>query len=88
MAILGLRAMYFLLADVMNRFVYLKMGLSLVLVWVGFKMIVGHALLPIPTALGLAVVVLILVVAVVASLIATRSDQAPIESEPKENERL
>ena len=38
-AILGLRAMYFLLADLMHRFVYLKLGLALVLVWVGIKMV-------------------------------------------------
>ncbi|MEI6372870.1 MAG: TerC family protein [Actinomycetes bacterium] len=88
MAILGLRAMYFLLADVMDRFVYLKAGLSLVLVWVGIKMIVGHSLLPIPTALGLGVVVLILVVAVVASLFATRSSERVTEGVPEENERL
>ncbi|HET7902477.1 MAG TPA: TerC family protein, partial [Candidatus Nanopelagicales bacterium] len=38
-AILGLRAMYFLLADLMDRFVHLKLGLALVLVWVGVKML-------------------------------------------------
>jgi len=38
-AILGLRAMYFLLADLMHRFVHLKLGLALVLVWVGAKML-------------------------------------------------
>src|SRR6478752_2385478 len=37
-AILGLRAMYFLLADLIHRFIYLKIGLALVLVWVGIKM--------------------------------------------------
>ena len=72
MAILGLRAMYFLLADVMHRFVYLKLGLSLVLVWVGIKMIVSHGFVKIPTELSLGVVVAILAAAVIASLIATR----------------
>jgi tellurite resistance protein TerC len=37
MALLGLRAMYFLLADLMHRFIYLKIGLALVLVWVGWR---------------------------------------------------
>ena len=49
LAILGLRAMYFLLADLMHRFIYLKLGLSLVLVWVGVKMIVSHGIVKIPT---------------------------------------
>jgi tellurite resistance protein TerC len=72
LAILGLRAMYFLLADLIHRFVYLKAGLSLVLVWVGIKMIVGHSLLTIPTLVSLAVVVGIITVSIVASLVATK----------------
>ena len=72
LAILGLRAMYFLLADLMHRFVYLKVGLALVLVWVGIKMIVSHGFVAIPTALSLGVVVAILAVAVIASLLVTR----------------
>jgi tellurite resistance protein TerC len=78
-AILGLRAMYFLLADLMHRFVYLKLGLSFVLVWVGIKMIVGHAFVPIPTVLSLGVVVAIIATSVVASLLATR-DHASVEA--------
>ena len=57
LAILGLRAMYFLLADLMHRFVYLKLGLSLVLVWVGVKMIVSHGFVKIPTVISLGVVI-------------------------------
>ena len=76
LAILGLRAMYFLLADLMHRFVYLKLGLSLVLVWVGVKMIVGHALWTIPTLVSLGVVVAIIAASVLASLAATRSQPA------------
>lgn len=75
-AILGLRAMYFLLADLMHRFVYLKLGLAFVLVWVGIKMIVGHALFKIPTLLSLGVVVGIIAVSVIASLVATRGTVA------------
>ena len=56
LAILGLRAMYFLLADLMHRFIYLKLGLSLVLVWVGVKMIVSHGIVKIPTGISLGVV--------------------------------
>ncbi|MDD2859355.1 MAG: DUF475 domain-containing protein, partial [Candidatus Nanopelagicales bacterium] len=79
MAILGMRALYFLLAGVMHRFVYLKAGLAVILVWVGVKMIVGHAWLPIPTAVGLAVIVAILAAAVIASLVSTRRSERPSE---------
>ncbi len=71
-ALLGLRAMYFLLADLIHRFVHLKLGLSLVLVWVGIKMALKVDLLYIPTTVSLAVITTILTTAVVASLRATR----------------
>ncbi|MBV9922121.1 MAG: TerC family protein [Pseudonocardia sp.] len=73
-AILGLRAMYFLLADLIHRFVYLKLGLAVVLVWVGIKMALGADLYHIPTAVSLAVIITVLGVAVAASLRATRGD--------------
>lgn len=76
LAILGLRAMYFLLADLMHRFIYLKIGLSLVLVFVGIKMIVGHAFFKIPTAISLGVVVVLIAASVIASLVSTRDDDA------------
>jgi len=80
LAILGLRAMYFLLADLIHRFVYLKAGLSLVLVWVGVKMIVGHAWVTIPTVLSLGIVVAIIAVSVGASLWVTRGAKDDDES--------
>ncbi|WP_281205283.1 TerC family protein [Nocardia shimofusensis] len=70
-AILGLRAMYFMLADLMHRFIYLKLGLAIVLVWVGVKMLLLE-IYKIPTTASLAVVVVILAVAVAASLTRTR----------------
>ncbi|HEX8630476.1 MAG TPA: TerC/Alx family metal homeostasis membrane protein [Catenuloplanes sp.] len=75
-AILGLRAMYFLLADLMHRFVYLKLGLALVLVWVGVKMLLLD-LYKIPTPVALGTVAAILTVAVVASWVATRAGVSP-----------
>ena len=72
LAILGLRAMYFLLADLIHRFVYLKLGLSLVLVWVGIKMIVSHAVFKIPTAVSLSIVIGIIAVSIGASLWVSR----------------
>jgi tellurite resistance protein TerC len=79
LAILGLRAMYFLLADLIHRFVYLKLGLSLVLVWVGIKMIVSHAIFKIPTAISLGIVIAIIAASIGASLWATRSGRGSKE---------
>ena len=67
LAILGFRSMYFLIADLMDRFRYLKEGLSVILVWVGAKMIISHALFKIPTWVSLAVITAILTVSIVAS---------------------
>lgn len=71
-AILGLRAMYFLLADLIHRFIYLKTGLALVLIWVGIKMFLKIDIYYIPTPVSLAVIAAILSVSVGASLWATR----------------
>lgn len=70
-AILGLRAMYFLLADLMHRFIYLKTGLAVLLVWVGVKMLLLEVFY-IPTTVSLLVIALILATAIAASLWATR----------------
>lgn len=74
-ALLGLRAMYFLLADLMHRFVYLKVGLALVLVWVGIKMGL-HDVVKVPSGISLTVIVLILTISIVVSLIVSRNSQA------------
>ena len=81
-AILGLRAMYFLLADLMHRFIYLKVGLSVLLVWVGVKMAL-HDVYKIPTTLSLTVIILVIGTAVVASLLKTKSQAAVAPIEPK-----
>jgi tellurite resistance protein TerC len=70
-AILGLRALYFLLAGVMNSFFYLKYGLSLVLVFIGLKMLVVE-FYHIPIFVSLIVVSAILTAAVVASVVRNR----------------
>jgi tellurite resistance protein TerC len=67
-AILGLRAMYFLLAGVLNRLRYLTVGLSCVLFFIGGKMI-AEPWLPIPQYVSLAVVGGILLIALLASLL-------------------
>jgi tellurite resistance protein TerC len=70
-AILGLRALYFLLAGMMDRFVYLKYGLAAVLVFVGVKMVVVDVW-HVPIALSLSIIAALLAVSVAASLRATR----------------
>jgi tellurite resistance protein TerC len=77
-AILGLRALYFLLAGMMGKFRFLKVGLGLVLAFVGVKMLVAD-LVKVPIAISLGVVAGLLVVSVVASLIYPE-DKAPDSS--------
>lgn len=67
-AILGLRALYFVLAGVMDRFHYLKVGLALVLVFVGGKMTLTD-IYRVPIAVSLAVIAFLLAGAVVLSLL-------------------
>lgn len=71
-AILGLRALYFLLADAHARFSYLKEGLAIILAFVGVKMLV-HRWYHIPTWLSLVVICIVLFVAIGFSLRADRA---------------
>ncbi|HVF03468.1 MAG TPA: TerC family protein [Frankiaceae bacterium] len=70
-AILGLRALYFLLADLMDRFTYLKLGLAAVLAFVGVKMLLSSKWHP-PGWLPLVVIAVILGVSIWASLASTK----------------
>jgi tellurite resistance protein TerC len=67
-AILGLRSMYFLLAGIVDKFRFLQLGLSLVLVFVGTKMLLAD-IYKIPIGVSLGVVALVLTTSVVASLL-------------------
>jgi tellurite resistance protein TerC len=73
-AILGLRAMYFLLADVVTRFAHLKVGLALVLVFVGAKMLVAD-LYKVPIVVSLAVVATLIGGSVVTSIALGRREE-------------
>jgi tellurite resistance protein TerC len=66
-AILGLRSMYFLLAGVVHKFVYLKYGLSMVLVFVGGKMMLLDVV-KVPTAVSLAVIATLIGGSIAASM--------------------
>jgi tellurite resistance protein TerC len=70
-AILGLRSMYFLLADLVPRFVYLKTGLSMVLVFVGVKMMIID-IYKIPIAISLGVVIATVASSIALSMWKTR----------------
>lgn len=70
-AIMGLRSMYFAVAGMMDYFEYLHYGLSLVLMFIGAKMLVSHYY-TIPTHIALATVVGVLVISVTASLLFPR----------------
>ena len=68
-AILGLRSMYFLLASVVEKFHYLKMGLAIVLTFIGIKMLIVAVGINIPIGISLAFVAIVLLSSVIASLI-------------------
>jgi tellurite resistance protein TerC len=80
-AILGLRSLYFLLAAVITKFVYLKVGLSFVLIFVGAKML-AMDLIKVPIGASLGIIAGILAVSIVASLLKPPSAdrQQPAES--------
>jgi tellurite resistance protein TerC len=66
-AIMGLRALYFLLASVMGMFVYLKLGVSFILAFVGVKMLLT-SIYPIPTSFSLGMIVGVLTIAILTSI--------------------
>jgi tellurite resistance protein TerC len=84
-AILGLRALYFLLAGVMDLFRYLNYGLSAVLAFVGIKMVgeflTGHHL--VSPAVSLVIILSLLGLSIAASIVAKRrEDLAGVSAEP------
>jgi tellurite resistance protein TerC len=91
-AILGLRSMYFLLADLHGRFRYLQQGLAVILAFVGAKMVLEHWV-HIPTWVSLVVIAAVLTVAIVLSLWRGepdghgRSGRTPARQGPRDSER-
>ena len=83
-ALLGLRALYFLLKGLLDKLIYLSLGLSIILMFIGVKLIltylheVWYEVPKIPTVGSLSVIGLILVVSTVASLIKTKKDPSAI----------
>jgi tellurite resistance protein TerC len=81
-ALLGLRALYFLVSGLLDRLIYLSAGLSLILAFIGLKLILhflhlhNHAVPEISTGLSLAVIVAILACTTLASLLKARAHPA------------
>ena len=83
-ALLGLRALYFLLKGLLDKLIYLSLGLSIILMFIGVKLIltylheVWYEVPKIPTVGSLSVIGLILVVSTVASLVKSKKDPTAI----------
>jgi len=79
-ALLGLRALYFLLKGLLDKLIYLSLGLSIILVFIGCKLILTFAhemntdIPKIPTVFSLVVIAVILIITTIASLIKVRKD--------------
>ncbi len=86
-ALMGLRQLYFLLGGLLKRLVYLSLGLSFILAWIGVKLVVhamheGHLIdFEIPTLLSLAVILVTLAVTAIASLRKTGVEGAKEQAE-------
>ncbi|MHA7155559.1 TerC family protein [Arthrobacter sp. TMN-50] len=102
-ALMGLRQLYFLLGGLMTRLIYLKHALSVILAFIGIKLIL-HAMheneLPfinggqhiewapvIPTFVSLGVIVATIIIAVIASLLSPKAKQAAIDAQLEEDSR-
>jgi tellurite resistance protein TerC len=77
-AILGLRALYFALSGFMDKFHYLKMGLSIILVFIGVKMLIA-GVVHISTVLSLIVILLVLTIAIGASMVRNKRTARTLE---------
>ena len=81
-AILGLRSLYFVLAGAIDYFRYLKYGLSIVLVFIGAKMLLEYWHIKFTTTTSLGIVAAIILTSVVFSVIAGRREHAKLPEEP------
>ncbi|MBM3870691.1 MAG: TerC family protein [Verrucomicrobia bacterium] len=83
-AILGLRSLYFVLAGAIGFFRYLKVGLSIVLAFVGVKMLLGIWDIHIHSGISLAIVLAIILTSIIASIVAARHEhkRLPDNNEP------
>ena len=76
-AILGLRSLYFAVSGVMGLFRYLKVGLAIVLSFVGLKMLASYFHIEIPILFSLAIIISVLLVSIIASVIIKKKESLP-----------
>jgi tellurite resistance protein TerC len=74
-AILGLRSLYFAVAGLMGLFRHLKMGLSVILMFVGIKMLLSYWHIKIPIVAALAVIILVLTVSIIWSIMTATPEE-------------
>jgi tellurite resistance protein TerC len=83
-ALLGLRALYFLLKGLLDKLIYLSLGLSIILMFIGVKLImtylheVWYDVPKIPIVVSLLVIALILIISTVASLVKSKRDPSAV----------
>jgi tellurite resistance protein TerC len=81
-ALLGMRPMYFLMAEGISRLVYLQRGLAAVLVGIGANMLIEDAV-ALPTIVTLSFVLTLITISVVASIVSTRASHVVPEAAPR-----
>ena len=86
-AILGLRSLYFLLARMVDRFIYLKIGLAIILMFVGTKMVLAKQL-HIPNWISLLIIVAVLAITITVSMAATKPPPTDPPAEPPGMDRI
>jgi tellurite resistance protein TerC len=77
-AILGLRSLYFLLAGVITKFAYLKVGLAFVLIFVGAKMLLADVY-KVPIGISLAIIAASLAISMLVSVLKAPDERKPVE---------
>ena len=77
-AILGLRAMFFLLANILNKFYLLQKGLSIILIFVGSKMLLEFIHVYVPIGISFALIIVTLVASIVLSLVIKKPQVAEL----------
>src|SRR5690606_5662827 len=88
-AVMGLRAMFFLLAGVLGKFHYLQKGLSFVLIFIGLKMLLEYFDLHIPVLISFAVILGAITFSIVLSLVKPKPVlDSPLIEDDEEKKRL
>ena len=87
-AVLGLRPLYFRLAGMMDTFVYIQVGLSIVLVFVGVKFLVSDIVGKVPIWVSLPFITTVVLVSILASLWRTRQKRYDEFEGPTERQRV